>query len=176
MRNDLSATLFEFIRSHQLWTAPVLFALAFGESIAFLSFFIPAWALIVAVGALSGADAVPFWPALTGTTLGAAFGDWFSYWIGTAFRDRIAQIWPFKNHPKMLPRAEAFVRKWGTLGIFVGRFFGPLRATVPLAAGLLRLPYWPFQLANFGSALVWSAVLLNFGRLGVTLSVWLSGS
>jgi hypothetical protein len=26
--------------------------------------------------------------------------------------------------------------------VFVGRFFGPLRATVPLAAGMLGLSYW----------------------------------
>ncbi len=68
------------------------------------------------------------------------------------------------------------MRSWGALGVFVGRFFGPLRATVPLAAGILGLPYWRFQFANFISALAWSAVLLNAGRLGLSSFVWLIGS
>jgi membrane protein DedA with SNARE-associated domain len=32
----------------------------------------------------------------------------------------------------------------GVLAIFVGRFFGPLRAAVPLVAGVLRMAFWPF--------------------------------
>ena len=49
------------------------------------------------------------------------------------------------------------------LGIFIGRFFGPLRASVPLVAGIFEMPYWRFQIANFTSAFVWAAVLLTLG-------------
>jgi membrane protein DedA with SNARE-associated domain len=41
--------------------------------------------------------------------------------------------------------------------------FGPLRASVPLAAGIFEMPYWRFQAANVVSALVWSGALLMFG-------------
>jgi membrane protein DedA with SNARE-associated domain len=34
------------------------------------------------------------------------------------------------------------------------------------------MPYWPFQLANFSSALVWAAVLLKLGDVGATISSW----
>ena len=51
----------------------------------------------------------------------------------------------------------------GHPGIFIGRFFGPLRASVPLVAGIFAMPFWPFQFANFASAFVWSAVLLTIG-------------
>ncbi|HET9244639.1 MAG TPA: DedA family protein, partial [Xanthobacteraceae bacterium] len=34
----------EFVRVHEAWAAPVVFALAFGESLAFISLLIPAWA------------------------------------------------------------------------------------------------------------------------------------
>ena len=57
--------------------------------------------------------------------------------------------------------------------IFIGRFFGPLRASVPLAAGIFEMAYWPFQIANFVSALVWSAVLLLFGDVMAQLVEWL---
>jgi membrane protein DedA with SNARE-associated domain len=37
---------------------------------------------------------------------------------------------------------------------------------VPLVAGIFVMPWWPFQIANFGSAFVWAAVLLAPGTLG----------
>ena len=69
------------------------------------------------------------------------------------------RIWPLSRYPELLPSGEAFIRKWGVLGIFIGRFFGPLRASVPLAAGIFEMPYWRFQFANFTSAFVWAATL-----------------
>ena len=73
----------------------------------------------------------------------------------------------------MLPRGEAFVKDWGVPSIFIGRFFGPLRASVPLAAGIFEMPYWRFQIANFSSALVWSAALLLFGDVMAHVAGWL---
>jgi membrane protein DedA with SNARE-associated domain len=55
------------------------------------------------------------------------------------------------------------VKRWGVLAIFIGRFFGPLRASVPLVAGIFQMPFLPFQLANFTSAFVWAGVLLTMG-------------
>ena len=64
--------------------------------------------------------------------LGAALGDWLSYWIGYTCKDRIARMRPFSTHPNLLARGEAFIQKWGALAIFIGRFSGPLRASVPI--------------------------------------------
>jgi membrane protein DedA with SNARE-associated domain len=55
------------------------------------------------------------------------------------------------------------MKKWGIPGIFIGRFFGPLRAAVPLIAGIFEMPYWRFQVANFSSAFVWAGTLLTLG-------------
>ena len=69
-------------------------------------------------------------------------------------------MWPLSRYPEILPRGEAFVKDWGVPSIFIGRFFGPLRASVPLAAGIFEMPYWRFQIANFffGAGLVGGAV------------------
>jgi membrane protein DedA with SNARE-associated domain len=37
------------------------------------------------------------------------------------------------------------------------------------------MPYWRFQVANFVSALVWSAVLLLFGDVLASVAEWLWG-
>jgi len=165
--------LIDFVREHQAWAAPVVLALAFGESLAFISLLVPAWGALVAIGALVGASGISFWPVWLAGALGASLGDWLSYWFGYRYKDSVSQIWPLSKFPGLLLRGEDFVQKWGVPSIFIGRFFGPLRASVPLAAGIFEMPYWSFQIANVLSALVWSAVLLLFGDgLSITAN-WL---
>jgi membrane protein DedA with SNARE-associated domain len=153
----------EFVRDHGEWAAPIVFVLAFAESLAFISLLVPAWAALVGIGALISSGGINFWPVWIAASLGAALGDWLSYWIGLKLEYSVQHIWPLSRHPDLIPRGEAFVKKWGILGVFIGRFFGPLRASVPLVAGIFEMPYWRFQMANFSSAFVWAAVLLTLG-------------
>lgn len=166
---EMTSGLADFVRDHQAWAVPIVFLLAFAESLAFLSLLIPAWGALVAIGALIGVSGISFWPVWIAGGLGAACGDWLSYWIGFKFHDHIAHMWPMTSFPEMLPRAERFMEKWGAVGVFLGRFSGPLRATVPLVAGVVQMPYWNFQFANFTSAFVWSALLMAPGMFGVKL-------
>ena len=142
----------EFVRDHAVWAGPIMFALAFAESLAFISLLVPAWGALVAIGALVGAGTLSFFPVWIGGALGAACGDWLSYWIGLKLEYSVQHIWPLSRHPNLIPRGEAFVKKWGALAIVIGRFFGPLRAAVPLVAGIFEMPIWRFQIANFSSA------------------------
>ncbi|HVY00637.1 MAG TPA: DedA family protein [Pseudorhodoplanes sp.] len=163
----------DFVRSHHAWAAPIIFVLAFLESIAFFSLLIPAWSVLILIGGLVAASGIPFVPVLVGGAIGAALGDWVSYAIGYRFKEPIAHVWPLSRHPELLPRGHAFMEKWGVLGIFIGRFFGPLRASVPLIAGIVEMPYLTFQIANFASAFVWAYVLLSFGHIGAGIFKWL---
>ncbi|MBI5265319.1 MAG: DedA family protein [Bradyrhizobium sp.] len=170
---EFSRQVIEFVRVHEAWAAPIVFALAFAESLAFVSLILPSWAALVGIGALmkgSGLELVPVWLA---AGIGAALGDWLSYWIGAKCKRSIIRAWPFSRYPDLLRRAEAFIKRWGVPAIFIGRFSGPLRASVPIAAGILNMSYWPFQLANFSSAFVWAAVLLMLGDVGATITTWL---
>jgi membrane protein DedA with SNARE-associated domain len=165
----------DFVRDNRQWTAPIVFALAFGESLAFISLLIPAWAALVGIGALIASSGIPLWPPLIAGALGAALGDWLSYWVGGKMGPSVAHVWPLSRNPQLLPRGEAFVKKWGALGIFIGRFSGPLRASVPLIAGIFEMPYWRFQIANFTSAFVWAGVLLTLGDAGSKFVKWIWG-
>jgi len=162
-----------FVRDNAAWARPIVFALAFGESLAFVSLLFPAWAALVAIGVLIGPSGISFWPAWIAAALGAACGDWLSYWVGLKLEYSVAHMWPLSRHPGLIPRGEAFVKKWGIPGIFIGRFFGPLRAVVPLVAGIFEMPYWRFQLANFTSAFVWAATLLTIGDVISKVLQWL---
>ncbi len=164
--------LVEFVRVHQGWAPPVVFALAFGESLAFISLLIPAWAALVGIGVLISSGNLTFWPVWVAGSIGAALGDWLSFWIGLKVGPAVAHMWPLSRHPELLPEGETFVKRWGALAIFIGRFFGPLRASVPLVAGVFRMPWFQFQASNFSSAFVWAAVLLTLGDVVGKLLSW----
>ena len=156
--------LIDFVKANQAWAPAIIFALTFAESLAVLSLIVPAWAMIVAFGPLVGAGGIPFWPILIAAAMGAAAGDWISYWFGRYFKDSIGQIWPLSKYPDMLPKGHAFFEKWGVWAIFIGRFSGPLRASVPLVAGIVNMPQLKFQIANVVSAFIWAAALLAPGN------------
>ena len=170
---DTARALADFVRDHSAWASPIVLLLAFGESLAFISLLIPAWGALVAIGALIGAAGLNFWPLWLAGGVGAALGDWVSYWFGYRYKEQVAGIWPLSRYPEILPRGEAFVKRWGVPSIFIGRFFGPLRASVPLAAGIFEMPYLQFQIANFVSALVWAAALLLFGDVIAQVMEWI---
>ncbi|SRR5690606_16233880 len=151
-----------------------MFLLAFGESLAFISLVLPAWGALVALGALFTGNGLSFVGIWVAASLGAALGDWVSYWLGQKFHVQVAHMWPLSRHPELVPRGEAFVRKWGIAAIFIGRFFGPLRAVVPLVAGIFEMPYWRFQIANVVSAFIWAGVLLVFGDVMARIIKWIA--
>jgi membrane protein DedA with SNARE-associated domain len=165
--------IIEYVRVHQAWAAPLVFVLCFAESLAFISLLIPAWGVLVGLGALISASGLSFWPIWIAGALGAAFGDWLSYWVGLKLENRVYHMWPLSQHPDMIPKGEIFIKKWGAPAIFIGRFSGPLRASVPLIAGVFAMPYWHFQIANFSSAFVWAAVLLTLGDITSVTIQWI---
>jgi len=172
--HDIVQQTIDFVRDHAQWAAPIVFVLAFAESLAFISLLVPAWGALVAMGALIKTGGIDFWPVWIGGSLGAACGDWLSYWVGLKLEHGVAKMWPLSRHPELIPTGEAFVKKWGILAIFIGRFFGPLRASVPLVAGIFEMPYWRFQFANFVSAFIWAAALLTLGDVISVIIAWVS--
>jgi membrane protein DedA with SNARE-associated domain len=164
----------EFLRVHQAWAPPIVAVLAFGESLAIVSLLLPATVILWAVGALIGAGGLDFWPIWLAAAVGAALGDWLSYWLGFHYHEPIARMWPLSRHPELIPRAQTLFQRWGVYGVFIGRFFGPVRAIVPLVAGASQMPRLPFQLANWTSAFVWATTTLAPGAFGVAwLKDWL---
>jgi membrane protein DedA with SNARE-associated domain len=152
-----------FIKEHQAWAPLIAGGLAFGESLAIVSLIIPATAILVALGALIGASEIAFIPIWIGAAVGAALGDWLSYWVGLKLENTARSIWPLSRYPQIIERGEAFFKRWGVWSIFIGRFFGPVRAIIPFVAGTFEMPWLSFQLANWTSAFVWAFALLAPG-------------
>jgi membrane protein DedA with SNARE-associated domain len=154
-----------FMQAHAAWAAPIAFGLAFLKSLAFVALVVPSVTLMLAIGTLISVGGIHFVPVWLAVSAGAALGDWASYAIGYRLKGGVREIWPLSRHPELLPRGERFFRRWGAASVLLCRFFGPLRATVPLLCGIFEMPWWVFQVANWLSAPIWAAALLAPGTL-----------
>ena len=76
---------------------------------ALFSLLIPGWAVLVSIGVLAAASDIPFWPVWIAGAVGAALGDWISYWLGYKFKEPIGRVWPLSRYPDLLPRGHAFM-------------------------------------------------------------------
>jgi membrane protein DedA with SNARE-associated domain len=161
---DVTSGVLEFVRHNHNWSALIVFVLAFGESLAFVSLILPFWAMLVGIGTIIGAaDPLIFWTIVAAAAIGAALGDWLSYWLGYHYHAQIQNMWPLKNYPHLIETGHKFFEKWGVWAVVIGRFSGPLRASVPIVAGITEMPVLKFQIANWGSAFLWAFVLLSPG-------------
>lgn len=157
---QITTTLISFIQTNQAAAVPIVFALAFGESLAFVSLLVPATSILVAISALLGASGVGFFGLWLAATIGSILGYAISYWIGYIYKDQIRQMWPFAKRPEMVARGEALFARHGALGVFFGHFLGPVRAVIPVVAGMCAMPQLQFQIANVASSAMWSAGVL----------------
>ena len=166
---DAADWLLAFARHHPESAFAIAFIVSFGESFAGLSFLVPGTTILIAIGALLRAIDAELWgffPVWLAAAVGAILGDWISYWIGHRFKEHVLSAWPISHYRGQMDGALRFFGRWGVWAIFLGRFTGPLRATVPLVAGISQMKFWPFQIANVTSALIWSASLLLLGAAG----------
>ena len=161
----LATELIAFIKANPGWAMSVIAITAFGESFAFLSLLFPGTAILIAAGGLAAVGAIPFFSSAVAGIAGAVLGDSISFWLGQKFGPLLPGIWPFRRNPAMLQRGMDFFRRYGGASVFIGRFFGPLRAVIPIAAGMMRMPTALFYVANIVSAVVWAPVLLLSGAL-----------
>jgi len=161
--DQLVATISVFLESHGAWAGPILGLIAFGESLAIVGLFVPATAVMLMVGGLVGGGLIDPLPVIGWSIVGSILGDAISYAIGRRIGPRIYYRRPLRDHRAMVARARLFFRRYGFWSVLIGRFLGPIRSTIPLVAGVMRMPQRPFQLANLISAVLWVPLMLAPG-------------
>jgi membrane protein DedA with SNARE-associated domain len=169
---DLIDSIVSFIRDHEVLGSALVFLLAFCESFAFVSLLVPATGILLGLGGLIPVFGIRFWPIWIAAALGAVAGDWLAYELSLRARPYLTRTRMFARNAALLARSTDLVGRWGMIAVFAGRFFGPLRAVVPIAAGICAMPWLNFQIANVASALVWAGAILTPGFLGAR---WLIG-
>ena len=61
----------------------------------------------------------------------------------------------FKKHPNLLIQGRGFVKRFGILGIFLGKFVGPIRPLLPITAGSLGMNFKHFLAVEIFSSFFW---------------------
>lgn len=152
-----------FIEANQEWAGPITFLLTLGESLLVLGLLIPATALMLLTGGLTGAGTLSAWNILAWGVAGAVLGDALSYLIGRWLGPGVTRRWPLSTQRTAVARARLFFYRYGFASVFLGRFLGPIRSTIPTVAGIMGMNHARVQLANVLSAVVWLPAMLAPG-------------
>lgn len=163
--SDIVSPLLDWLNAHPQLAGIVTFIISAAESVAIIGTIVPGSIMMTALGTLAGAGVIPLWETVLWAILGAIVGDGISYWIGHYFKGGLPQVWPFRNYPNLLDSGEKFFKRYGSMSVFIGRFVGPVRALVPLVAGMLGMRPLHFLLANITSAILWAPAYMLPGIL-----------
>lgn len=158
-------SLVAYLSAHPNFALGAIFAAAFLEALAVIGTVIPGSTVVFVGGVLIGLKVLNPWWAAGLAIFGAILGDGVSYWLGRHYHEKIRTMWPMKNYPKLFERGHAYFTKNGRKSVFVGRFLGPVRAIVPVVAGMANMPPTQFYVMNIVSAFAWAAAHLLPGVL-----------
>jgi membrane-associated protein len=138
--------------------------LAFAEAALFVGLVLPGETALVLGGVLAARHQVGLVTLLVAAIVAAVAGDSVGYLVGRRFgpglrRTRVGR----RISDPHWERAERFVARRGVWAVLAGRWVGVLRALVPTAAGMTRMPYRPFVIANAIGGALWAVVVVLLG-------------
>ncbi|MEV0373521.1 DedA family protein [Streptomyces sp. NPDC050636] len=109
---------------------------------------------------------------------GAILGDSIGYLIGRKGGQPLLN-WAGRKFPKHfgpdhVAMAESKFDKWGMWAVFFGRFVALLRIFAGPLAGVLKMPYWKFLIANVLGGIVWAGgTTALIYSVGIVAEPWL---
>lgn len=142
-----------------------IFLISLIESLAIAGILVPGVVMLFVVAIAAGNIGIDPSLALLAGVLGAISGDAISFYLGRRFKHSLRQLWPFSRYPEAIQMGEQFFTRHGGKSIFLGRFVGPLRAIIPLVAGMMNMNPWHFLAFNLASALAWAPFYILPGYL-----------
>ena len=153
--------MFEFnevilwLKDNPEWIALGVFGAAFIESFALIGVVIPGVVLLAIISGMAASTLSVFELVLI-AYVASFLADILSFLLGTGIGKSIDKLWPFNKYPNLLVQGRSFVKRFGILGIFVGKFIGPIRPLLPLTAGSLGMNFKYFLIVEIFSSFLWA--------------------
>ncbi len=153
--------MFEFnevilwLKDNPEWIALGVFGAAFIESFALIGVIIPGVVLLAVISGMAASTLSVFELVLI-AYVASFLADILSFLFGTGVSKSIDKLWPFNKYPNLLVQGRSFVRRFGILGVFVGKFIGPIRPLLPLTAGSLGMNFKYFLTVEIFSSFLWA--------------------
>tara|TARA_Y100001970_G_C13996346_1_gene730936 strand:+ start:82 stop:687 length:606 start_codon:yes stop_codon:yes gene_type:complete len=155
--------MFEFneiivwLEKNPQWIALGIIGASFIESFALIGIIIPGVVLLAIISGLA-ATSLNIIEVVTIAYFSSLLADVMSFFIGYSFRNSINKIWPFKEHPEFLQEGQKFFNQYGMIGLFIGKFIGPIRPLLPITAGSLNMDKRRFFLIEILSCFLWALI------------------
>jgi membrane protein DedA with SNARE-associated domain len=107
------------------------------------------------------------WGVALAAWAGAVTGDNIGYFVGRRFGDRLVRLPVLRlvYDQRRIAVADRFFARWGVLAVFFGRFVALLRILAGPLAGIHRMPWTHFVVANAAGGAVWVAAITTIGLL-----------
>lgn len=155
----LSDTLLALVPVHGVW---IVSAITF---LSCLALPVPSSLAMLAAGGFVAAGDLSLWAVAGGAFAGAVLGDQTGYWLGRRWGPGlVARLARAPRRAAALARAEAYIERNGSIGIFFSRWLvSPLGPYVNLAAGAARFGWRRFLIAGVPGEAVWVAIYVGLG-------------
>jgi membrane protein DedA with SNARE-associated domain len=148
--------------------SPAVYALVtllvFGEAALFIGFVVPGETAVLVAGVVASQGRVNVAVLAGLVALSAVVGDSVGYVVGHRFGERLLTLPLVRAKRSALERALDGLRTRGPVYVFLGRFSAFLRAVMPGLAGLSKMHYRRFFIANALGGILWGVgfTLLGF--------------
>jgi membrane protein DedA with SNARE-associated domain len=148
--------------------SPAVYALVtllvFGEAALFIGFVVPGETAVLVAGVVASQGRVNVAVLAGLVALSAIVGDSVGYFVGHRFGERLLTLPLVRAKRSILERALDGLRTRGPVYVFLGRFSAFLRAVMPGLAGLSKMHYRRFFIANALGGILWGVgfTLLGF--------------
>jgi membrane protein DedA with SNARE-associated domain len=142
--------------------------LVFGEAALFIGFILPGETAVIVAGVVASKGHVNVVTLCVLVVISAIVGDSVGYEVGRRYGDHLIQLPLVRSRRKSIEKALEGLRRRGLIYVFVGRFTAFLRAVMPGLAGMSRLPYRRFLLANASGGLLWGVAYTLLGYFAGT--------
>lgn len=134
---------------------------------------LPGEIVLMTAALLSSQGHVNPWLVGASAIVGAVAGDSIGYSIGhkggQPLLDRLGRRFPKHFSPGHIATAERSFQRWGMWAVFFGRFVALLRIFAGPLAGVLKMPYPKFLIANALGGIVWAggitAIIYTVGKV-----------
>ncbi len=165
MLTDLLNLITQWVVDYPLWSGALIFSVAMVESLAIVGIVVPGVAIMFAIGTLISNGTLDLLTTTVWAAAGASVGDGLSFALGKHYKEKIYTVSWFEKHPEFLQKGHAFFEKYGMFSILIGRFVGPIRAVIPLIAGVLDMPLKQYIPINIIASILWAPAYLFPGLL-----------
>ena len=144
----------------------IVFLLPFLEASVLLGFVFPGETALIFGGAVGTQNGASLTLLMVLAVVGAVSGDAVGYAVGRRWGPRLqaTRLGRFVGEERWVV-TEAFLLKRGGTAVFFGRWTALLRAMVPGAAGMARLPYKTFFVYNALGGTLWAVACVLGGYL-----------